>query len=228
MQRYVFDRQRLKAVAKANVNVKAAFLVVLIVFVLPGWVGSFGVSSNVLIDGILYETNTVSTSQTLFTTVLPLVLGYWATSYFIYAYVNLGETVNSLDVFKETKFEAYVQYIAKVVVSHVFIFLWSLLFVIPGVMKAYSYTLVPYLAVDRPELGILETLKESERLMRGYKADTFVLDLSFIGWEILNSFTLGILGFWLVPYKELAKTGLYFNIINTNTDYAEELFSEQF
>ena len=226
MQRYVFDRRRLKEVAKANIDIRAAFFVVLVIFAIPGWVGSSVGVRNIWIDGVLYQENFNSTFQTIFTTVLPLVLGYWATSYFMISYVNYGQIVNSLDVLKEANFDKFVPYIAKVVVAHIFTILWTFLFIVPGLIKVYSYALVPYLAVDRPELGILETLKESSRLMNGYKADTFVLDLSFFGWSILNSLTFNILSFWYIPYRELTKAGLYFNIINHNTDYANEILED--
>ena len=75
----------------------------------------------------------------------------------------------------------------------VYVFLWSLLFVIPGIIKSYEYRMVPYLLSENPGMSDKEAFAESKRLMNGNKWKTFVLDLSFIGWDILSLFTCGIL-----------------------------------
>ena len=70
--------------------------------------------------------------------------------------------------------------------SGLFIFLWSLLLFIPGIVKAYAYSMVYYVKADHPEYGWRECLDESQRLMTGHKWEKFVLDLSFIGWGIVG------------------------------------------
>lgn len=82
----------------------------------------------------------------------------------------------------------------------VLIILWSFLFVIPGIMKGISYSQAFYLLKDHPEYTIFEALAESRRRMHGYKWRYFMLNLSFIGWGIVVSFTLGIGSLWLSPY----------------------------
>ena len=92
----------------------------------------------------------------------------------------------------------------------VFIILWSLLFVIPGVIKSYSYRLVPYIIADDENISSSEALELSKTLMQGQKWNTFVLDLSFIGWTILSSITFGILGvFYVNPYIHATNAELY-------------------
>ena len=73
-----------------------------------------------------------------------------------------------------------------------FIVLWSLLFIIPGIVKAYSYRLVPYILSDNPDMQPTEAITKSREMMNGNKWNTFVLDLSFLGWAILGIITLGI------------------------------------
>lgn len=219
MNNYVFNRQRLKEVAKININVRASILVVFLVFVLPSWFGSLTTTKSVWIDGFMYEQEITSPISTLFTTAVPLVLGYWATSYFMIAYIHAGEEVNSLDVLKKLDLNKFVMYIAKIVVADVFTVLWAFLFLVPGIVKHYSYAMVPYIAVDEPDLGILETITKSRTMMDGYKADTFVLDLSFIGWNIVNVFTFGLLNFWLAPYKQLTYANLFFDLLSQQSSY---------
>lgn len=88
------------------------------------------------------------------------------------------------------------------VLRDVFIFLWSLLFLIPGVIKHYSYRMVPYILADDPEIGAMDAITLSRQMMDGHKWNTFVLDLSFLGWDLLSALTLGLLGvFYVNPYK---------------------------
>lgn len=68
-----------------------------------------------------------------------------------------------------------------------FIFLWSLLFVIPGIIAAYRYRMAPYILIDNPEIGVREAVRRSKEMMVGYKMELFVFDLSFFGWLILAS-----------------------------------------
>ena len=86
-------------------------------------------------------------------------------------------------------------------------FLWALLLIIPGIVKSYAYSLVPFLLADEKynNLGFMDTLKKSEEIMMGHKMDYFILGLSFIGWHILAIFTLGLLEIWISPYETTAK-----------------------
>ncbi|MBP5654972.1 MAG: DUF975 family protein [Clostridiales bacterium] len=91
-----------------------------------------------------------------------------------------------------------------------FITLWTLLFVIPGIIKSYQYRLVPYIIGENPDMNWREALDESSRLMKGNKWKAFVYDLSFIGWELLSGLTLGIFGvFYVNPYKNSSDAALY-------------------
>jgi uncharacterized membrane protein len=91
----------------------------------------------------------------------------------------------------------------------VFVFLWSLLFVIPGIIKAFSYAMTPFILEEHPELSANEAIDHSRAMMKGHKFDLFWLYLSFIGWGILCIFTLGIGLLWLVPYMQTAQSSFY-------------------
>ena len=93
-----------------------------------------------------------------------------------------------------------------------FIFLWTLLFIIPGIIKTYAYAMAPFIMAEHPELTARECLKASEDLMEGRKSELFFLELSFIGWGFLNLLTLGIGSFWLNPYVNAAHAAFYRNI----------------
>ena len=91
-----------------------------------------------------------------------------------------------------------------------FTFLWSLLFVIPGIIKGYEYMLIPYLLADNPQMDREEAFAKSKEMMDGNKWKAFVLDLSFFGWGLLSACTCGILYiFYVGPYIHLTKAELY-------------------
>ena len=89
------------------------------------------------------------------------------------------------------------------------VFAWSLLFVIPGIVKMYAYSMAYYIKLDHPDYGWKACIDESRRLMDGHKWEKFVLDLSFIGWNILVSLTLGILDIWVAPYRAQANIAFF-------------------
>lgn len=93
-----------------------------------------------------------------------------------------------------------------------FTFLWSLLFIIPGIIKGLSYSMGMYILAEHPEMSATEALDESKRMMNGHKLDLFILQLSFIGWALLVPFTFGILMIWLVPYMAMSTTNFYNSI----------------
>lgn len=104
----------------------------------------------------------------------------------------------------------YLRNVITLLLRTIYIALWSLLFVIPGIVKTYSYRLVPYILADDPEISCSEAFRLSRSLMRGNKWRAFVLDLSFIGWEILSAFTLGLLHiFYVGPYIRATNAELY-------------------
>lgn len=104
----------------------------------------------------------------------------------------------------------YANSVVALLLQEIFLCLWTLLFIIPGIVKSYSYAMVPFLLADNPELQATEVITKSRQMMDGYKWQAFVLDLSFIGWEILSAITCGLVGvFYVKPYVFQTKAELY-------------------
>lgn len=98
--------------------------------------------------------------------------------------------------------------------TDLYIVLWTLLFFFPGVVAAYRYRMVPYLLAEHPELSTAEALQKSRDMMKGQKWNAFVLDLSFIGWNLLAGLTFGLLAvFFVNPYKMQTDANLYLALI---------------
>lgn len=87
--------------------------------------------------------------------------------------------------------------------------LWSLLLVVPGLIKYYAYSLTPYILIDNPELSANQAIDLSVKMMKGHKFDLFFLHLSFIGWIFLSIFTFGIGLLWVLPYMMTAQAAFY-------------------
>jgi len=91
-----------------------------------------------------------------------------------------------------------------------FQYLWTLLFIIPGIIKGIAYSMTPFILADQPEVGAQDALKLSMAMTNGHKSEIFVMYLSFIGWSLLGALTAGILDvFYVTPYMTLTLGGYY-------------------
>ena len=91
-------------------------------------------------------------------------------------------------------------------ITNVFLALWTLLFIIPGLIKSYSYAMTTFLLVNEPNIQPVDAITKSRKLMDGKKMQLFLLDLSYFGWYILSLFTLGILSIWVSAWHQTART----------------------
>jgi len=105
------------------------------------------------------------------------------------------------------------------VLQGLFLFLWTLLFIVPGIIKSFSYMLTYHILRDEPELSPLQAITKSRRMMNGHKAEALVLGLSFIGWILLGVVTLFIGFLWIAPYMSVTYAHFY-NMLRT--EYEEK------
>lgn len=110
-------------------------------------------------------------------------------------------------------FKNYGSSLALYLLIAIFTVLWTLLFIIPGIVKVYSYSMSWYILADNPQMGANEARKRSMELMRGNKWRLFCLHCSFIGWLLLCILTLGILTLWIAPYLQTAQAEFYRDLI---------------
>ena len=105
-----------------------------------------------------------------------------------------------------------------------FTFLWSLLFIIPGIVKGYAYSMAYYIKHDHPEYDWKQCIDESQRYMKGHKWQLFCLDFSFIGWLLLGALCCGIGTLWVTPYMMAARANFYENL---KAIYDPEIIAEE-
>ena len=105
---------------------------------------------------------------------------------------------------------SYLNIVKTMFLMNLYVFLWSLLLIIPGIIKSYEYRMIPYILAENPNIDSKQAFEMSRQMMDGNKWNAFVLDLSFMGWIILSVFTCGILSiFYVNPYVFMTNAELY-------------------
>lgn len=176
-----------------------AVLCTLVFFIISGVVGAFASSSEQLpVLGVIG----IALSLLI---LCPLGFGYNV------AFLRhmRGEEDDDLVTRPFQAFKEYGRYLGTSLLMALFVFLWTLLLVVPGIIMSYAYALTPYIMHEHPELSASECIARSKQMMRGYKWKLFCLDLTFLGWVLLCILSLGIGFLWLQPYYECARVRFY-------------------
>ncbi len=138
----------------------------------------------------------------------PLMLGYVA---FIVAYLDRGPGGKVETVF--SGFNNFLNAFIAQLLMGIFVLLWALLLVIPGILAAYSYSMTFFIMNDNPGLSGQDAITRSKQMMAGNRWKLFCLDLRYLGWWILCGLTLGILALWITPYYYTARTMFYRDLL---------------
>ena len=195
---------------------------------------SASVGSNFSIDLSGFETSVNTTSEAaladfkailalIFVVAAPFLLAMLCVSFSLGCIIDIGYSHFNLRLIdnEESSFNDLFAYfprwktaVASGFLRSLYIFLWSLLFVIPGIVASLSYAVTSYIIAENDEISAGEALEESKELMRGNRWKLFCLHFSFIGWILLSLLTLGIGLLFLVPYMQMAQTEFYENLKN--------------
>lgn len=112
------------------------------------------------------------------------------------------------------KKDKYMNIVLTILLRNVFLFLWTCLLIIPGIIKFYAYRFVPYILAENPNISPTRAIQMSNEMTKGHKFEMFVLDLSFIGWYILGLLALGIGTLFVLPYHNQTFAQLYIVLRN--------------
>lgn len=187
------NRAELKALAKNQIKGKIGilFLITLIIGLISGIAGALlsALPGGSLIVSIII---TPAFSLSIIRVYLSLTHG---------AYPKAGDAFSGFDDFWSAFKVTFL--------VGLFTFLWSLLFVIPGIIKTYAYSMSLYILAENKGKSALECINESKAMTDGHKMDLFVLNLSFIGWGLLCLITFGIAYIWVGPYMSATYANAY-------------------
>lgn len=153
----------------------------------------------------------------LFILALPLTWGFQT----LFLGAVRGGEATAKDMFEGYNKELFSRVLTTTLLYYVYVFLWSLLLLIPGCIKSYSYAMTPYILKDNPEMKNNAAIEESMRMMDGHKLELFLLDLSFIGWALLSFLTCGIGFLWLAPYMNMARVNFYEDLKKASVEVKE-------
>ncbi len=146
-------------------------------------------------------------SSALLTIAISLMLMMMATGFTIYCFNVAGRRPASFGNLFDG-FTIFFKVLWLNILMFIFVYLWSLLLIIPGIIAAYRYRMALYIMLDNPELGALECIRQSKAMMAGHKGELFVLDLSFLGWFLLSM--MPFVSIFVAPYTELTYINYYF------------------
>lgn len=162
-----------------------------------------------LVASIIVMALSAASAPLVFIIVGPLLVGQ---AYYLLDLAENKSKVNNFELFFEPFKKSLVTSIVTNILKGIFIFLWALLLVIPGIIKSYAYSMTSYIIADNPQIDFMEAIKESQNLMKGNKWRLFKLHFSFIGWYILGVLTLGLGFIFLYPYIQLSVANFYVEI----------------
>ena len=118
-----------------------------------------------------------------------------------------GEEASLEDLFSQC--DRFIDGFCLELLKALFIFLWSLLLIVPGIIATYRYSMAHFILAENPGMTASEAISASKEMTHGQKLELFILDLSFIGWDILSALTLGIGSLWLNPYRSMTFACFY-------------------
>lgn len=154
-----------------------------------------------------YEKMMPSASANAISTVIGFLQEVLSTGFIIFLMHTVRQTGEACFANLLDGFAVILKLFLLLLLECVFIFLWSLLLVVPGIIAAYRYSQALYIMLDNPELSVLDCIRKSKELMNGHKWERFVLDLSFLGWAILS--IIPLVQIWTKPYMETTKLLYY-------------------
>lgn len=136
---------------------------------------------------------------------VPLSVGLFAA----YRNLYLGTDVKVVENAFKTGFGNWGHHVGGTLLVALYTLAWTLLLIVPGIIKSFSYALTPFILTDKPELSANEAIELSMKMMDGHKLDLFILYLSFIGWYLLSILTLCVGMLWVMPYMYTAMAAFY-------------------
>ena len=178
-------------------------------------VGSFGGGRDSAIGNFLLENAKVIVLAFLIASIFSIVFGCVVEIGYKRFHLNLidGKEVSLKNLFQN--FYNWKRILCAVFLEILYVTIGFLLFIVPGIVAIYNYSMVSYILAEYPELSASEALRKSKEMMKGNRWRLFCLEISFIGWEILCAFSLGIGQLFLVPYKETAIAAFYREVSET-------------
>lgn len=214
----MWSRSELKEKAKIvlRVNYWQAFLVSLIILITggshnqgAGGAGAGGGESTFFNNQVAIVLGTIIILVIILRILIGYVLEVGGRKFFIKAAEGNSDPRYLAFGFRQNR---YLDIFLTMFLRTIYLLLWTLLLIIPGIIKAYAYRMVPYILADNPKIAHNRAIALSNQMTKGEKLDIFILDLSFIGWFLLGSLALGVGVLFVQPYYDATNVELYLKL----------------
>lgn len=214
-------KQEVKTVLRGNWG--KAILLYLFILILLFLTGSYNSASNLmpnLANQNIFSSEIISLIISFITILIGLSANFRALDWLREPTLQFKPISSSFQLFKNPD---WYRIIGIDIISTILVFLWSLLLIIPGIIKSLSYSQMYFIYKDLSDQGkakdysLIDYITQSRKLMNGHKMDYFILNLSFIGWFILAVITFGIGFIWLIPYYRMTMANFYRNLVDSQS-----------
>ena len=200
------NRSELKSTAKEQLRGRWGLAIITVL------VSNLIINSYNMFKGVDFVIE-ISENLTLTLNLISLIFGGVVStglSKFLLNFTTNREVPKFADLFSQ--FKIFFKALGLFILMGIAIILGTLFFIIPGIIVALMFSQAFYILAENPNKGIFECLEESSNLMHGYKWELFVLQLSFIGWELLAVLTFGIASLWINPYQKVTEANFYLKL----------------
>jgi uncharacterized membrane protein len=200
------NRAELKSTAKEQLRGRWGLAIITVI------VSNLIINSYNMFKGVDFVIE-ISENLTLTLNLISLIFGGVVStglSKFLLNFTTNREVPKFADLFSQ--FKIFFKALGLFILMGIAIILGTLFFIIPGIIVALMFSQAFYILAENPNKGIFECLEESSNLMHGYKWELFVLQLSFIGWELLAVLTFGIASLWINPYQKVTEANFYLKL----------------
>lgn len=200
------NRAELKSTAKEQLRGRLGLAIITVL------VSNLIINSYNMFKGVDFVIE-ISENLTLTLNLISLIFGGVVStglSKFLLNFTTNREVPKFADLFSQ--FKIFFKALGLFILMGIAIILGTLFFIIPGIIVALMFSQAFYILAENPNKGIFECLEESSNLMHGYKWELFVLQLSFIGWELLAVLTFGIASLWINPYQKVTEANFYLKL----------------
>lgn len=159
---------------------------------------------------------------------IPLIIGMFligplsvGVAHVLLYFIRNPEGEDNFELLFEAFKQNFVNSAITTLIVAILVFLWSLLFIIPGIIKSYSYSMTRFILADEPDISPLDAIAKSQKMMQGHKMELFLLSFSYFGWYLLGLLTFGISVFYIRPFVNVSHANFYLQLKNDRVIEAE-------
>lgn len=223
----MFERQKYKKFARTQLSgrwtvpvlITLFISVITLIFSIPDIMtllrsGYFAAIASGDVSELIEASESINSSSSFVTSIIQMIVSSILAVASLNVYISMSRSPEPVTFGKFIEgFNNWARAALGILWTFLWVFLWSLLLIIPGIIKAIAYSQMFYIIAEYKEVSVTKAMRISIEITKGHKWDIFVMYLSFIGWDIICLFTMGIGNLWLTPYKNMTYINAYHSLL---------------